>query len=472
MILFVPISGWPENEGAYSKVPGADNLINECKRVIDEDIGQCWGLYSSASMLSNSLLLDADRVIHSENSAYNQTSVAGRAVYQSKERFNSAHRSCSSLLAGSTSPEAPTAKIGKCEEVCAQNKMQALIDEALKKATEANPEDKPNVEEVGKKASENLTSRREFCNTDGQNILSKLKDTINTTGSLAENIKRTGEGFHAQSSSDVWVDPDTGKIHKIDPEKKGLFTTDNLKKVGIGAAAGAGAMYFLNSSKDKKEKDKKEKEEQANATQQATADQKEKDFQNGYAYNASGVRVNCQSAAEFSTPECKSVLLNFCGKDENSNNASCNAFASNYCSGADASQSFCLNQSVRLYCAQTGPYISANPSCQWISARPTNCSRQPESSACLLNWTAAKISEECPKYPYDPLCKAHKEGKKVLQLESAAAAVADLNATGGGLNSIINSTDQASASSSVNLFGAGSAAIADLCATGQLTNCN
>lgn len=457
------------NKTTYSGIVGAAAVIDKCIQFVNINVKGCWTGYNTASgkNLANGYAAQ-EEVNKSKTNIVSPTTDTHVAAQESVTLLKASLLSCENQI----SPIVPE----KCKEVCNIAEMQQVVSES----TPTNPDE--NIITQGENAVGELTSLKEFCTRQGLGVISKFKGDIYPIESIAASTAATlkdvnaggGEGQGDPPAAAAATAPD--QPGSTPEEKKGWFTADNLKKVGIGAALGGGAMYLLNSKKNK-DKDKEKKEAEANkaAQEQVTPDQKEKDFQNGFAYDANGKKVNCQSAETYLTPECKPVLLNFCGKTTNANNASCNAFVGNYCATATASQAFCLTQAVSTYCAQTGPLISQNPSCQWLGARPANCAREPETSACLLGsgWTAAKLSEECPKYPYDPLCKAHDEGKKVLQLDGDASAVADLNSSGGGLSSLINTTDQASSStSSVNLFGAGSAALSDLCARGQLVNCS
>lgn len=484
LILSVLLPGKARGEDSstdsYNLIPEAKKIIDGCQKVIDVDIKSCIDGFAHAQSASTEILTTAQKNLTTKNVQVD-TIDSLQAIRKAKNIFKIQNINCIGRVGtglGVATP--PSTTKNKCEAMCGDEKLKEL-ENRISQAKTNNLQQSEQISKQGDAARGELEEAYTSCSIARNQVLDQFANVQKSTDDLNGFIKVTKNGFstngeaaattqeaEAAGATTSTEDP-SGK--KSEDEKglkdkvMGAFTPDNLKKVGLGAAVGAGAMHFLGGSEKEKDDDK-----DGNSNQQVSAEQKEKDFQNGYTYSPTGERINCQSIETYMTPDCKPVMLNFCGKSTNANNASCNAFAGSYCSAATGSQSFCLGNSARIYCTQTGPHISQNPACQWISSRPANCARQPESSACLLNWTVARLTEECPKYPYDPLCKAHEEGKEVLQTEGTL--LAENNAAGGGLSSLINSTDQASkATTSVNLFGAGSAALSDLCVRGVLVNC-
>lgn len=261
--------------------------------------------------------------------------------------------------------------------------------------------------------------------------------------------------------------------------------TWNTLKTGaaIGAVAGGGLLLYKNHE-DKKEK--KEKAAQAAAAEAAAKKKAEDEFQNGIASDG----TNCKSPDTYKKDICEPVLLNYCGKSENSKGPGCMAFSSHYCAAADAAQGFCLAVTSEGYCSQSGEMIDQSPACEWVNSRPSSCARSPEGIECLTKLTPAQLDEKCPQFPNDPLCQAHMAGRVVVQppestsAESASNADAALaSSRGGELNKLVesttpglSSTDQSSlaadgSSSEGNVWRSNSAAYAALCKRGQLVNC-
>lgn len=234
-------------------------------------------------------------------------------------------------------------------------------------------------------------------------------------------------------------------------------------KFAAGAAAVGGGVVLLNMKKDKDEKDDKKKE----------AKKKDAEFQSGTTYNAQGEKINCLLPETFADAECRPVLLNYCGKAENSSKAGCEAFRNSYCNDADAPQAYCLASSAKNYCGQAvaGVDKTQSPSCLWMSGRPSSCIKNPEEIQCLTKMSPEQLTSTCQNFLSDPLCQAHLMGRVVTQPTGTtwSRGAASTNSES-GLNGLVGSASQSSTGGS--LLGSQTSTYKSLCASGQLVNCN
>lgn len=245
--------------------------------------------------------------------------------------------------------------------------------------------------------------------------------------------------------------------------KYALAAGATANKIKIGAAVGGAAIVgglLYKSHEDKKEEKEKREQQAANLAKGIAPD-----------------GTNCVTPDTFTAPQCKSILINYCSKSENANKPGCGAFNNHYCAASDAPQAYCLGNSARNYCRQSGDLIGQSPACQWVSGMPASCAKSPEDMKCLTNLTPAQLEAQCPNFPNDPLCQAHGSGKVVTQPAGGdsvgtVGASAKMASAGTGLNDIVGQVDQSSmASENDNLWRGNSAAYDTLCKRGQLVNC-
>ncbi len=463
----------------YVRVPEVGQQIRECASRAQTSTGNCWRSFKTSVEKSAAEVGQTQAIVTTAKGAASALEGAKPPIQNSYNAFSNGLSYCTSQLSETTCTE----------DICSTAVIDEKVEQAKKKVvTEAESMQAPenqqySFSEHGKielekeRAYGELSEINRVCTANLAKVRSAfssgMQEVTKTLGSMDVTRDQIKAAMGESATPEV--------ISAIDntPKSTGAKIVDWVKEnpgKTAAIAGGAGLLGYMALKKDKKDKD-----DDKNGNGKVGAEQKEKEFQNGYAYNSLGERVNCLTNESYMSGDCKPVMLNFCGKKENTAMNACATFTGTYCAQSSASQSFCMAQQARTFCEQqSGPYSASTPACQWIAARPSNCVRQPEGRACLYNSTAAKITASCPSFPNDPLCSAFKEGKDILQVaptqaETAAAENADIpgadNESGrASLNALV-ATDQSSVTGNVNLLGDSSEALAALCKAGQLIHC-
>ncbi len=210
---------------------------------------------------------------------------------------------------------------------------------------------------------------------------------------------------------------------------------------------------------------------------------------NAIIHNADGTTTDCKLTTTYSSAACQPALLAYCSKPQNSAMPGCGAFTQSYCSGANASMSFCLAGSARSYCAAPGPMTAQSPACVWMSNLPASCSSGAGAGSinCLSAQSPTQLASLCPNFPTDPLCQAYNSGQVVTQpstgagmpVAGAPGTSTTLPVANGTATSASTGTTSAaggfgtvtSRSASTNLFVGNSSTLSSLCAQGHLIGC-